>query len=238
MDKPFKNVEVSCNNCSLDTICLPRGLTQTEVEKLNQVVKNNSVLQHGEYIYRQGDIFKGIIAIKSGSAKLVSGDSQGNEHILDILLPGELVGFDGLSDGKHNCSVIALEVLSYCELPAKKIDTLCQRTPGITRELFKHSSESINTSRNKIILGKRTAEEKLALFLTDLSQRLESRGFSPLSFNISLTRQELGNYLNLTIETVSRILQRFQNKGLITVQRKHIEIKDLKSLQSIYSQLR
>ncbi len=235
MDRLFKDFEVSCKNCSLDTICLPRGLSQQEVENLNNVVKNSSVLQQGEYIYRQGDPFKGIVAIKSGMAKLVSGDDQGNEHILNILLPGELVGFDGLNHSTYQCSVIALEILSYCKLPAEKFDTLCQQVPAITRELFKHSSESINESQNRIILSKLPAEKKLASFLIDLSFRLESRGFSPLSFNIPLTRQELGNYLDLTLETVSRMFQHLQNEGLITVQRKQIEIKDIKSLKAIFS---
>lgn len=232
----MNNFEVSCNNCNLDAICLPSGLSQQEIKNLNNVIKNNAIAQRGEYVYRQGDSFKGIIAIKSGTAKLVSGDSQGNEHILNILLPGELIGFDGLNHDKHKCSVIALEVISYCELSAKKIDLLCQQVPAISRELFKHSSKSINESLNRIILSKLPAEKKLASFLIDLSQRLENRGFSPLSFNIPLTRQEMGNYLDLTLETVSRMLQHLQNEGLITVQRKHIIINDLKSLQDISTQ--
>ena len=235
MDRLFKDFQVSCENCNLDAICLPRGLSKQEVKNLSNVIKNNSVLQQGEYIYRQGDSFKGIVAIKSGTAKLVSNDNQGNEHIINMLLPGELTGFDGLNQNRHSCSAIALEVMSYCELPAEKFDHLCQMVPGIARELFKHSSESINESQNQIISSKLAAEEKLALFLTNLSDRLKKRGFSSLSFNIPLTRQEMGNLLGLTLETVSRMLKHLQNKGLITVQRKHIEINDLKSLKAICS---
>lgn len=236
MEGLFKDYRVSCNNCNLDTICLPRGLSKQETEHLNDVVKNNSLLQRGEYVYHQGDVFKGIIAIKSGMAKLVSIDNQGNEHILNLLLPGELVGFDGFNQNKHNCSVIALEAMSFCELPAERFESICQLVPAITRELFKHSSESITGSQNKIISDKRPAEEKLALFLTNLSDRLKKRGFSSLSFNVPLTRQEMGNHLGLSLETVSRTLQHLQNNGLITVQRKYIKINDLKSLQEICSQ--
>ncbi|MCF6205012.1 MAG: helix-turn-helix domain-containing protein [Methylococcaceae bacterium] len=235
MDRLFKNFQVSCENCNLDEICLPRGLSEQEVKDLSDVIKSNSVLQQGEYIYRQGDRFKGIVAVKSGTAKLVSNDNQGNEHILNILLPGELTGFDGLNQNRHRCSAIALEVMSYCELPAEKLDSLCQMVPGIARELFRHSGESINESQNQVITSKQSAEVKLALFLTNLSDRLKKRGFSSLSFDLPLTREEMGNLLGLTLETVSRMLKHLQNEGLITVRRKHIEINDLKTLKAICS---
>ena len=233
LDKLLKDFHVSCINCNLDAICLPRGLSQQEVEDLSVVVKNSAVLQQGEYIYRQGDDFKGIIAIKSGTAKLVSCDSQGNEHIINVLLPGELVGFDGLNENKHTCSAVALEITSFCELPAEKFDGLCQKVPGIARELFRHSSETINETQNLIISSKKSAEEKLALFLINLSDRLKKRGFSSSQFSIPLTRQEMGNHLGLTLETVSRMLQQLQNSGLIKVQRKNIEIINLDALRNL-----
>lgn len=166
MNKQFEDFHVSCINCNLDTICLPRGLSQQEIENLNGVIKNNSILQQGEYVYRQGDEFKGIIAIKSGMAKLVANDNEGNEHILCILLPGELAGFDGLNKNEYNCSVVALDVLSYCSLPlsAERFNSVCQKIPSIALELFKHSSESICESQNQIISNKRSAEEKIAFF--------------------------------------------------------------------------
>lgn len=237
MDELFKDFQISCKNCNFDTICLPRGLSQQEIENLSSLIKNNSILQQGEYIYRQGDKFKGIVAIKSGAAKLVANDTEGNEHILNILLPGELVGFDGLNKNKYNCSVIALDVMTYCELPlsAEKFEALCQQIPSIAHELFKHSSESICESQNQFVSNKQPAEEKVALFLINLSDRLNKRGFSSLSFNLPLSRQEMGNHLGLTLETVSRMLKHLQNEGLITVQRKQIKINNLNSLRNIYS---
>lgn len=235
MKNIIDDFKVSCNNCKLDTICFPRGLSQEEVEDLSVVVKSDAVLQKGEYIYRQGDVFNRLIAIKSGSAKLVNYDVQGNEHILNVLLPGELVGFDGLFQDKYNCSAIALEQISYCELPADKIDDVCAQIPSITRELFKHSSEAINESQNRIVANKSSAEAKLAMFLLSLSDRLKARGFSSVEFNIPLTRQEMGDHLGLTFETVSRTLKQFEKRGLIQVQRKFIEIKDLSMLQNIVS---
>ncbi len=235
MNMQIKDFQVSCKNCNLDSICLPRGLSQREIDDLSFAVNNNSVIQKGEYIYRQKDVFKGIIAIKSGAAKLVTTDHKGNEHILNILLPGELIGFDGLGENIHSCSAIALDIMGYCELPADKVDALCQKVPSIARELLKHSCESLNDGQSQIVASKRSAEEKLAIFLMSLSDRLKKRGFSSAEFNIPLTRQEIGNHLGLTLETVSRTLQQFQNNDLIKVQRKYIEIKDLNGLRGIYA---
>ncbi len=234
MHKPLKDFQVSCSNCNLDAICLPRGLSRQEVDNLSIVVKNNSVLQKGEFIYRQGDSFKSLIAIKSGSAKLVTSDIHGNEHLLNVILPGELIGFDGLYQNKYNCSVIALETTNYCALPSDKFEELYTKIPNAARELFKHSSETINEFQNRIVTNQHSAEEKLAMFLINLSDRLKIRGLSPLEFNLLLTRQEIGEHLGLTLETVSRMLKQFQDKGLISVQRKHIQIQDLSALRNIF----
>ncbi|HIG65110.1 MAG TPA: cyclic nucleotide-binding domain-containing protein [Methyloprofundus sp.] len=235
MDQMVKDFNVSCTNCSLDEICLPRGLSQQEVENLSIEVKSNISLQKGDYIYRQGDEFNMVAAIKSGSAKLVSNDGAGNEHILNVLLPGELIGFDGLFQNKYNCSAIALENLCYCVLPVGKLEGLCAKIPGIARELLKHSSEAINESQSQVMASKSSAEEKVAKFLINLSDRLKSRGYSAVQFNICLTRQELGEHLGLTLETVSRTLAQFQNIGFLNVQRKLIEIKDLQGLRQIFT---
>ena len=227
------HTQVSCNNCSLDNICLPRGLSQAEIDNISKVVKAKRTLQRGDFIYREGDNFKGILAIKSGSAKLVANDSHGNEHILNILLPGELLGFDGLSDEKHGCAAIALETMSFCILPADSLDQLFQKLPSLTRELFRHSGEKMLEDKNQLVLSKRPAEERLAYFLISLSQRLKRRGFSSSEFKLSLTRQEIGNHLGLALETVSRLLKRFQQDGLITVRNRFIQIKDINSLKKL-----
>jgi CRP/FNR family transcriptional regulator len=229
----MKNTQIDCKVCRLDSLCFPRGLCEQEVEKLSLVVKNNMIIQKGEYIYRQGSLFESLIAIKSGSAKLVINNSQGNTHLLNLLLPGELIGFDGLYQNKYNCSVIALEITHYCKLPADKFATLYTKIPSIARELFKHSSETINSLQNQVVQNRHSAEEKLAMFLINLSNRLKRRGFSSLEFNIRLTRQEIAEHLGLTFETVSRMLKKFQNDQLINVDKKYIIIKNLQKLQRI-----
>lgn len=229
--------QVICSNCGLDNICLPRGLSQAEIENISQVVKAKKTLHRGDFIYREGDNFKGILAIKSGSAKLVANDSHGNEHILNILLPGELLGFDGLSSAKHGCAAIALETMTFCILPADSMDSLFQNVPSLTRELFRHSGEKMLEDKNQLVLSKRPAEERMAYFLISLSERLKRRGFSSFEFKLSLTRQEIGNHLGLALETVSRLLKKFQEDGLISVQNRFIQIKDIASLRNLLQPL-
>lgn len=236
MDAPRRTpsgekLQVTCNSCSLDAICIPRGLGPREVARVSAFVRRKRTLQRGEFLYRRGDPFTGVLAIKAGTAKIVVSDSQGNEHILGILLPGELLGFDALSTDRHSCSAVALETLSFCQLPADKLEVLCQSVPSLMRELFRHAGEKLNDESRQLILNKRPAEERLASFLISLSDRYRNRGFSPVEFTLSLTRQEIGNHLGLALETVSRLLKQFQRLGLIEVDHKKIRISDVERLR-------
>ncbi|MBS3965003.1 MAG: helix-turn-helix domain-containing protein [Methylomonas sp.] len=225
--------QVSCSHCSLDSLCLPRGLSQSEINDISKVVKAHKTLQRGDFIYHEGDRFRGILAIKSGSAKLVANDAHGNEHIISILLPGELLGFDGLSTEHHGCAAIALETMMFCILPADSLEHLFQTLPGLTRELFRHTGEKFLEDRNQRVLSKRPAEERLAYFLISLSERLHRRGFSASEFKLSLTRQEIGNHLGLALETVSRLLKKFQDDGLIGVRHRFITLRNPSALRNI-----
>jgi CRP/FNR family transcriptional regulator len=224
---------VSCNHCSLDHICLPRGLSQQDIEAVSQVVKPKQLLQRGEYLYHTGDAFKGLLAIKSGSAKLVANDTQGNEHILAILLPGELLGFDGFCNDHHHYAAVALETTSFCQLPADRMESVFQQVPSLTRELFRHTGDVMHDDKQHLMLSKRPAEERLAYFLISLSERLKRRGFSASEFNLSLSRQEIGNHLGLALETVSRLLKKLQEAELIVVQNRLITITDLAGLYKL-----
>ena len=228
-------LQVDCSNCSLESICLPRGLSRREVEQLTQAVRRGNTLQKGDPLYRKGDPFQGFLAIKSGTAKIVTTDAESKEHIVDILLPGELLGFDALATDIHNCSAVALETVSFCELPANAFERLCLKVPTLFRELFRHAGKKFDDDVRLIILNKRPAEERLAAFLISLSERLQRRGFSPLSFRLSLNRQEIGSYLDLALATVSRLLRQFQDDGLLIVNHKSIQILDIEGLRKIYS---
>lgn len=226
-------LQITCQNCSLTTLCIPRGLASEDIERISRIVTRKKTLQRGEYLFHKGDRFRGIMAIKAGTAKTVAFDAEGNEYVTGLMLPGELMGFDALASDRHRCSAIALETLSFCELPAEQLDQLCQEVPNLLRELFRHASARLDEETEQVILSKRPAEERVAAFLLNLSERLRSRGLSPISFKLSLTRQEIGNYLGLALETVSRILRIFQDADLIQVDSKEVRIIDLEGLKRL-----
>ena len=226
-------LQVTCQNCSLTTLCIPRGLASEDIERISRIVTRKKTLQRGEFLFRKGDRFRGLIAIKSGTAKTVSFDAEGNEYVTGLMLPGELLGFDALASDRHRCSAVALETVSYCELPSEQLDQLCQEVPNLLRELFRHASARLDAETEQVILSKRPAEERVAAFILNLSERLRSRGLSPLNFKLSLTRYEIGNYLGLALETVSRILRVFQDDELIEVDSKVVRIIDLERLKRL-----
>lgn len=224
-------LQVTCSNCSLSELCIPRGLNQEDVDRIAEIVNRKKTLRKGDYLYRKGDRFRGILAIKSGTAKMLTLDRKGNEYMTAYLLPGELLGFDALADDRHACSVIALETVNYCELPAKQLDRLCRDVPNLLRELFRHAGTALADEANQFLLSKRPAEERVAGFLVNLSDRLTKRGFSGTDFRLTLNRQDIGNFLGLALETVSRILKTFEDDGLIDVNFKNIRILDMKRLR-------
>jgi CRP/FNR family transcriptional regulator len=226
-------LRVTCQNCSLTALCIPRGLDREEIDQISHIVSRKKTLQRGEHLFHKGDRFRGIVAIKGGTAKTVTYDSHGNEYVTGFWLPGELLGFDALASDRHSCSAVALETLSYCELPADQLDGLCQKVPNLLRELFRHASARLEGETAQAVVNKQPADERVAAFLLSLSDRLKSRGFSPLDFRLSFSRQEIGNYLGLALETVSRTLRAFQDEGLIAVQHKQVRIIDLDGLRRV-----
>lgn len=226
-------LKVTCRNCSLSDLCLPRGLKREDIERIGNLVSRKRTLQKGDYLYRKGDPFRGIIAIKAGTAKVTALDQGGNESVTAYLLPGELLGFDALADDYHSCSAVALETVSYCEIPADQLDGLCRDVPNLMRELFRHAGHTLAAETDQILLSKRPAEERVAGFLINISNRLRQRGFSATEFRLSLTRQEIGNFLGLALETVSRTLKGLEDSGIIRVKHKYIQITNLKRLQDL-----
>ena len=227
---------VTCENCNLDNLCIPKGLKQVEIGMLGQVVNRNNIRQKGEVIYHAGSSFRGIIALRSGSAKLVSLDRNGNEIVVDFILPGELLGFDGFSLQMHNCTAIALETLNYCHLPASCIESLAIKAPYLNQVLLQRSCNQFDTQVQKMMLTRRPAEERVAAFILHISERLKRRGYSELEFRLTMSREEIGNYLGIAHETVSRIVHHFQAMQLIEVKSKQLKIINKKRLFSFYAE--
>lgn len=227
---------VTCENCKLDNLCIPRGLKQAEIGVLGQAVARNNIRRKGEVLYHAGSSFRGIVALRSGSAKLVSLDRNGNEVVVDFVLPGELLGFDGFASQIHKCTAIALETLNFCHLSANSIDTLALRAPYLSQVLLQRSSEQFDNQVQKMMLVRRTAEERVAAFIMHISERLKKRGYSELEFRLTMSREEIGNYLGMAHETVSRIVHHFQAMELIEVKSKQLKIINKKRLFSVYEE--
>ena len=233
---PANKRAVTCENCSLDSICIPKGLSQAEVESLGQMVNRNTIRHKGEALYHAGSEFKGIIALRSGSAKLLGLDRDGNEIVVDFMLPGELLGFDGLSTQFQTCTAIALETVNYCRLPTQQIDLLVHTMPSLSQILLQRSGEQFDAQIQRMMLMRRTAEERVACFIVQISERLKARGYAELEFRFSMSREDMGSYLCIAHETVSRIMHHFQSLGLIEVKARQLKIINKKGLLALITE--
>ncbi|MCW8889501.1 MAG: fumarate/nitrate reduction transcriptional regulator Fnr [Sedimenticola sp.] len=230
----FDNIKVACRNCSLTSLCLPMGLAPDDVDQLDAIVKRNRPLHRGDHLFRQGDTFQYIYVVKTGTVKTFDPGEDGSEQVLGFHLPGELIGLDAIETGKHHCSAKILETTAVCEIPFSKLEALSSTLPSLQHQMYRLLSREIGHDEDMLtLLGKRNAEERLASFLLSLSGRFQRRGFSPSDFYLSMSRHEIGNYLGLAVETVSRLFTRFQDDGLLIVERKHIQLLDIERLKQI-----
>jgi len=230
----FHTLKRSCADCTLHELCLPRGLDRAALDQLEKVVKRSFSLHKGEYLFRTGDDFKYIYALRSGSLKLHLLDAQGNNQVLGFYFPGEILGFDAIDKKMHLCNAEVLETSSYCAFPFAALSEVCLSVPDLQRQIFRLMSREL-TYENELLLtiGKKGAEERLATFLISLSGRFQQLGYSPTEIKLSMARQEIASYLGLTIETVSRLFGRFQRAGLIVINRKHVHINNMEQLKKI-----
>lgn len=238
--KPADNVvsldgiKVACNDCSLFQLCLPVGIDADELDELDGIIKRRQPLKRGEHLFHVGSPFQAIYAVRSGSIKTYSPSEDGYEQVTGFHLPGELLGLDAINLMHHPCAAKTLETTSLCEIPYERLEELSSRLPSLQQQMLKIMSREILHDQSLLmLLGKRSAEERLAALLLSLSNRYQQRGFSATDFYLSMSRNDIGNYLGLAVETVSRLFTRFQEEGLLDVQRKHIRIADMGRLRGI-----
>lgn len=226
--------KISCGHCSLAELCLPAGLNQAEIEQLNRIIRRRRPVPRGDYVFQVGDPSQSLYAVHSGCMKTCVPSADGHEQILGFHLPGELVGLDALENENHVCGAVALETVHVCELPLAQLETMCHRLPGLPHRLLRLIGREV-TARHAmlLLLGKRSAQERLATFLLSLAARFRQRGFSEKEFRLSMPRDDIANYLGLARETVSRLLSRFQTDGLLSVQRRRVCIHDMGRLQTL-----
>ncbi len=225
---------LSCKNCSLAELCLPRGLDAAEIDRLQRAIAPRRPLQRGNALYRPGDRFHALYAVKSGTMKSLITTRDGEEQVVGFHMPGELLGLDGLHHEKHTCTAVALERTTVCELPFSQIEAICRDYPGLQREMCSLLGREINEEQNMLLLlAKRTAEERLASFLLSLSARYRRRGYSDTEFILSMSRHDIANYLGLAPETISRLFSRLSADGLLSVDRRHVRIHDRNQLREL-----
>lgn len=221
----FKSLKASCKNCSLVELCLPRGLDSNDLTTLDEVIQQRRLVHKGETIFRQGKKSGCVYAVRSGSVKTFSTDKNGEEQVLGFHLPGELLGLDGLDNEIHSCSGISLDTTTICELPINDLNVLCVKIPGLQQQLLSLISNEITKDHTMLmLLARRNAEQKLATFLISLSGRFKARGYSAEEFDLTMTRYDIGNYLGLADETISRLISKFKDNKILDANRKKISI--------------
>ena len=220
--QPMKTL---CSTCSLRELCLPVGLRPDEFEQLDTVIKQSHRLKKGEFLFRSGESFHSLYAIRTGFFKTTVASQDGRDQVTGFFMSGELIGMDGICTHSHSCDAVALEDSEVCELPFGHMEALSKEIPSIQTHFFRLMSREIVRDQGvMLLLGHMRAEERIAAFLLNLSQRLHHRGFAANDFILRMSREEIGSYLGLKLETVSRTLSRFHQEGLIVVEHKHIRL--------------
>ena len=225
---------VSCNACSLNKICLPHGLSVQEIQQLEATIEKTTKVKKKESIFNANDKIDGIYAVKSGSIKTSISNADGQEQVLEFHLPGDLFGFDAFNTGTHICDAVALEDTFICKIPMEAFEDLCNRLPGIRKELRHQVGKEIEHNQRLLLsLGQQQTDERFASFLIQMSSHFQSRGFSSKEFSLPMPRQDLSNYLGMAVETLSRIISRMTEDGLITIERRMVYINDNDKLQHL-----
>ncbi|WP_126446075.1 fumarate/nitrate reduction transcriptional regulator Fnr [Sulfuricystis multivorans] len=229
----------ACSQCNLRELCLPVGLSEEELGRLDELVTIRRRILRGQPLFRSGDPFEAIYAVKTGFFKTDVLLEDGREQVTGFQMAGEILGLDGIGSEKHSCNAIALEDSEVCVIPFSDLENYSRSIGALQHHFHKVMSREIVRDHGvMMLLGIMRAEERLAAFLLNLSQRFTARGYSPTEFNLRMTRNEIGSYLGLKLETVSRAFSRFQEEGLIAVHQKHIRILDVAGLKKLLSERR
>lgn len=227
-----KELSIHCQSCTFSHLCLPVSLNKHELDSLDDIIERKRPLQKHDKLVNAGDKFHSLFAVRSGSFKSYISDKNGIEQVTGFHFPGDIIGFDALKDEVHQSYTQALETAMVCELPYETLEEVSSNYPKLRQQIMRFMSSEIKHDHNLImLLSKRSAEERLLHFINHLSMRFDERGYSAKQFNLSMTRNEIGNYLGLTVETISRLLTRFQKENLIQVDGKLISIIDFDGIK-------
>ena len=220
-----------CSTCAFSQACLSQGMDKTALMDLHVLVEHVGPLHAGEHVFREGDPFTAIAAVRTGTVKTYHIDRDGHEQVLGFHLPGEVIGLNAIHDDRYPCNAVALDTVMLCRFSFPKIALLAQRLPNLQQHLFRLMSRDIGVA--SLFAGDNTADERMAAFLVGLSRRLAARGFSPRRFQLTMSRTDIANYLRQAPETVSRVLRRFEHEGLLHIKQRDVEILDIPRLEAL-----
>jgi CRP/FNR family transcriptional regulator len=235
---PQLRTSSACSDCPLRALCLPTGMRSEEMREVDELVFARRRLRRGEHLYRAGESFKSFYAFRSGFFKAYVDGPDGQSQVIGFPMAGEVVGLDGIETDVHRLNVVTLDDGEACVIPYAHFESLAMRVPALQRQLHKlMSREIVREQELMTLLGGMRAEARVAAFLLALSEKFAKRGYSATQFRLRITREEIGSYLGLKLETVSRILSKFQENGLIGVELRSVAIVDAKTLAKIVPDL-
>lgn len=229
-----QSIKVACSSCNLRELCLPMGLNPEEMVKLDRVISTRKRVKRGSALFNVGDTFTSLYAVRSGFFKTCVTTADGRDQVTGFQMTGEIIGLDGIVSDRHSCDAIALEDAEVCIMPFDQVEALSREFTTLQHHVHKIMSREIVRDHGvMLLLGSMRAEERLAAFLLNLVQRLHARGFSQSEFVLRMTREEIGSYLGMKLETVSRTFSRFVEDGIVDVKQRYVHIKNTEALRQI-----
>ena len=232
----LQKVTEVCKLCHAKELCMTSCLSEVDLKRFDDVIGHRAPMSRGERLFMAGDDIKCIFVLHSGSVKSYVESKDGDNQITGFHLPGDVIGIHGVEDKVHSDTVEALETSSVCEIRFTNLEDICHAFPNLHKQLMRCVFREMSHEQDMmLVLGKMSAERRLAYFLLDIAARFEAHGLSNKRLNLTMTRHDIANYLGLAVETVSRILTRFQNANIISVERRSIIIKEPQHLESIYN---
>lgn len=233
----LRELKTHCSTCSMRELCLPVGLSGEDLKAVDAAVGNRTRLKKGDSLYRAGDSFAALYAVRLGTLKTTVLAEDGREQVAGYHLQGDIIGLDGLGTERHGCGAVALEDSEVCTIPFEHLEELARDLPPLQRNLHQFLAREISRDHGvMLLLGSMRAEERLASFLLNLSERYRARGYSSTEFVLRMTREEIGSYLGLKLETVSRLFSRFQEEGLLKVNGRNVKLTSLSALRQLVGQ--
>ena len=227
-------LKVACSNCNLRELCMPVGLSETELQRIDDLVAVRRRVKRGATLFSNGEKFTSLYAIRTGFFKTCVVTEDGRDQVTGFQMAGEIIGLDGIVHEHHTCDAIALEDAEVCVMPFHRIEELSREVGALQHHVHKiMSREIVRENGVMLLLGSMRAEERLAAFLLNLVQRLHARGFSQSELVLRMTREEIGSYLGLKLETVSRTFSKFVEEGICDVRQRHVRILNPEALKAI-----